>query len=146
MVKTVGLREVWFFGLQYTDSKGYITWLKLNKKVGDPKHQRSDSLCCLFPRHESLKTSWRRKSHLQLCEETILTIQFGGSFEPACLKSDMNFKKMFFFSFILNKDRFESWQIYLCVFPKMVRMTFKDCVRVSAGHPAGREEGEPSAV
>ncbi|KAI4798994.1 hypothetical protein KUCAC02_019338, partial [Chaenocephalus aceratus] len=33
VVKTVGLREVWFFGLQYTDSKGYITWLKLNKKV-----------------------------------------------------------------------------------------------------------------
>ncbi|XP_041821882.1 radixin-like isoform X2 [Chelmon rostratus] len=33
VVKTVGLREVWFFGLQYVDSKGYITWLKLNKKV-----------------------------------------------------------------------------------------------------------------
>uniref|UniRef100_A0A674NYC7 Radixin-like n=1 Tax=Takifugu rubripes TaxID=31033 RepID=A0A674NYC7_TAKRU len=33
VIKTVGLREVWFFGLQYTDSKGYITWLKLNKKV-----------------------------------------------------------------------------------------------------------------
>ncbi|KAG7240357.1 hypothetical protein INR49_026928 [Caranx melampygus] len=32
VVKTVGLREVWFFGLQYTDSKGYVTWLKLNKK------------------------------------------------------------------------------------------------------------------
>lgn len=35
MVKTVGLREVWFFGLQYVDSKGYVTWLKLNKKVSD---------------------------------------------------------------------------------------------------------------
>ena len=33
MVKTIGLREIWFFGLQYTDSKGYQTWLKLNKKV-----------------------------------------------------------------------------------------------------------------
>lgn len=33
VVKTCGLREIWFFGLQYTDSKGYITWLKLNKKV-----------------------------------------------------------------------------------------------------------------
>ncbi|XP_041054821.1 radixin isoform X1 [Carcharodon carcharias] len=33
VVKTVGLREVWFFGLQYIDSKGYTTWLKLNKKV-----------------------------------------------------------------------------------------------------------------
>ncbi|MGH0114597.1 UNVERIFIED_CONTAM: hypothetical protein FKN15_028498 [Acipenser sinensis] len=33
VVKTVGLREVWFFGLQYVDSKVYTTWLKLNKKV-----------------------------------------------------------------------------------------------------------------
>ena len=33
MVKTIGLREIWFFGLQYSDSKGFITWLKLNKKV-----------------------------------------------------------------------------------------------------------------
>ncbi len=34
-MKTIGLREVWFFGLQYTDSKGLTTWLKLNKKVGE---------------------------------------------------------------------------------------------------------------
>lgn len=33
VVKTIGLREVWYFGLQYTDTKGYVTWLKLNKKV-----------------------------------------------------------------------------------------------------------------
>ena len=33
VVKTIGLREIWFFGLQYTDSKQYSTWLKLNKKV-----------------------------------------------------------------------------------------------------------------
>ncbi|CAG0878919.1 unnamed protein product [Darwinula stevensoni] len=33
VVKTIGLREIWFFGLQYTDSKGLPTWLKLNKKV-----------------------------------------------------------------------------------------------------------------
>jgi len=33
VVKTIGLREIWFFGLQYTDSKGFSTWLKLNKKV-----------------------------------------------------------------------------------------------------------------
>jgi hypothetical protein len=29
VVKTIGLREIWFFGLQYVDSKGYTTWLKL---------------------------------------------------------------------------------------------------------------------
>ena len=33
VVKTIGLREVWFFGLMYVDNKGLTTWLKLNKKV-----------------------------------------------------------------------------------------------------------------
>lgn len=33
VVKTIGLREIWFFGLQYVDSKGYSTWMKLKKKV-----------------------------------------------------------------------------------------------------------------
>ncbi|PAV56144.1 hypothetical protein WR25_13377 isoform F [Diploscapter pachys] len=33
VVKTVNLREIWYFGLQYTDNKGLPTWLKLNKKV-----------------------------------------------------------------------------------------------------------------
>jgi radixin len=33
VVKTIGLREIWFFGLQYIDTKGFPTWLKLNKKV-----------------------------------------------------------------------------------------------------------------
>uniref|UniRef100_A0A915MWQ4 Moesin/ezrin/radixin homolog 1 n=1 Tax=Meloidogyne javanica TaxID=6303 RepID=A0A915MWQ4_MELJA len=33
VVKTINLREIWYFGLQYTDNKGFSTWLKLNKKV-----------------------------------------------------------------------------------------------------------------
>lgn len=33
VVKTIGLREIWFFGLQFTDNKGLSAWLKLNKKV-----------------------------------------------------------------------------------------------------------------
>lgn len=33
VVKTIGLREVWYFGLQYVDNKGFPTWLKLEKKV-----------------------------------------------------------------------------------------------------------------
>ena len=33
VVKTIGLREIWYFGLQYTDTKGFVTWLKMNKKV-----------------------------------------------------------------------------------------------------------------
>ncbi|KAH9525642.1 hypothetical protein Btru_001944 [Bulinus truncatus] len=33
--RTIGLRETWYFGLQYVDSKGYVAWLKLDKKVLD---------------------------------------------------------------------------------------------------------------
>lgn len=33
VVKTIGLRETWYFGLQYTDSQGLSTWIKLAKKV-----------------------------------------------------------------------------------------------------------------
>lgn len=33
VMKTVGLREIWFFGLQYTDGQGFVTWLKMHKKV-----------------------------------------------------------------------------------------------------------------
>ncbi|XP_064412014.1 ezrin b [Latimeria chalumnae] len=42
VIKTIGLREVWFFGLQYADSKGYLTWLKLDKKVSS-QDVRKDS-------------------------------------------------------------------------------------------------------
>lgn len=31
--RTIGLRETWYFGLQYEDAKGFISWLKLDKKV-----------------------------------------------------------------------------------------------------------------
>ncbi|KAH3886255.1 hypothetical protein DPMN_010257 [Dreissena polymorpha] len=33
--RTIGLRETWFFGLQHQDSKGYIAWLKFDKRVLD---------------------------------------------------------------------------------------------------------------
>ena len=33
VVETIGSCEIWFFGLQYVDSKGLTTWLKMNKKV-----------------------------------------------------------------------------------------------------------------
>lgn len=43
VVKTIGLREVWFFGLQYTDSKGDLTWIKLYKKVSFTSSSPSNS-------------------------------------------------------------------------------------------------------
>lgn len=33
--RTIGLRETYYFGLQFEDSKGLITWLKMDKKVQD---------------------------------------------------------------------------------------------------------------
>uniref|UniRef100_UPI003AB03A43 ezrin a n=1 Tax=Centroberyx gerrardi TaxID=166262 RepID=UPI003AB03A43 len=33
VVRTIGLREVWYFGLQFVDTKGFVTWLKFDKKV-----------------------------------------------------------------------------------------------------------------
>ncbi len=31
--RTIGLREVWYFGLQFQDSKQYSSWLKMDKRV-----------------------------------------------------------------------------------------------------------------
>ncbi|XP_034051478.1 ezrin a [Thalassophryne amazonica] len=33
VARTIGLREVWYFGLQFVDAKGSITWLNFDKKV-----------------------------------------------------------------------------------------------------------------
>lgn len=33
--RTIGLRETWYFGLQYEDAKNNPTWLKMEKKVLD---------------------------------------------------------------------------------------------------------------
>ncbi len=33
VTRTIGVREVWYFGLRYKDSKGFTSWLKFNKKV-----------------------------------------------------------------------------------------------------------------
>ena len=32
---TIGLRETWYFGLQFIDSKGYVAWLKVDKRICD---------------------------------------------------------------------------------------------------------------
>uniref|UniRef100_A0AAY4BPP8 FERM domain-containing protein n=1 Tax=Denticeps clupeoides TaxID=299321 RepID=A0AAY4BPP8_9TELE len=44
VVKTIGLREVWYFGLQYMDGKGYLTWLKLDKKVSSQDVKKENPL------------------------------------------------------------------------------------------------------
>ncbi|XP_074541456.1 ezrin b [Halichoeres trimaculatus] len=44
VVKTIGLREIWYFGLQYMDTKGYHTWLKLDKKVSSQDVKKENPL------------------------------------------------------------------------------------------------------
>ncbi|KAK6057854.1 Ezrin/radixin/moesin family protein [Cooperia oncophora] len=46
--KTIGLREIWYFGLQYTDTKGFPTWLKLNKKVLSQDVKKDSTLMFKF--------------------------------------------------------------------------------------------------
>ncbi|XP_008296498.1 ezrin a [Stegastes partitus] len=33
VTRTIGLREVWYFGLQYVDNRGFLRWLDYDKKV-----------------------------------------------------------------------------------------------------------------
>jgi hypothetical protein len=35
IARTIGLRETWYFGLQYFATKEYIAWLKLDKRICD---------------------------------------------------------------------------------------------------------------
>ncbi|XP_075155442.1 ezrin/radixin/moesin family protein merlin [Haematobia irritans] len=35
--RTIGLREYWYFGLQYIDSRDNVAWLKMEKKVKDQR-------------------------------------------------------------------------------------------------------------
>jgi len=44
VVQTTGLREIWYFGLQYTDMRGMESWLNLEKKVIDQKVKKDQTL------------------------------------------------------------------------------------------------------
>ncbi|GFO41272.1 merlin [Plakobranchus ocellatus] len=46
--RTIGLRETWYFGLQYEDSKGYVAWLKFDKKVLDQGVSKESQIQFLF--------------------------------------------------------------------------------------------------
>lgn len=35
IARTIGLRETWYFGLQYLDNKECIAWLKMDKRICD---------------------------------------------------------------------------------------------------------------
>ena len=44
VVKTIGLREIWYFGLAYTDTKNLKTWLKLSKKVASQDVKKENNV------------------------------------------------------------------------------------------------------
>uniref|UniRef100_A0A2P2I5D8 Moesin/ezrin/radixin homolog 1 n=1 Tax=Hirondellea gigas TaxID=1518452 RepID=A0A2P2I5D8_9CRUS len=46
--RTIGLRETWYFGLQYADSKDYVAWLKMDKKVVDQDVPRRNPMPFIF--------------------------------------------------------------------------------------------------
>ena len=46
--RTIGLREIWYFGLQYVDSKGFFAWLKLNKKICDQDISKKEPMSFVF--------------------------------------------------------------------------------------------------
>lgn len=67
-MKTINLREIWYFGLQYTDNKGFSTWLKLNKVYK------------LFPKPNFLKIQKVLKQDVK--KEPILQFKFRAKFYP----------------------------------------------------------------
>uniref|UniRef100_A0A1I7Y0A5 Moesin/ezrin/radixin homolog 1 n=1 Tax=Steinernema glaseri TaxID=37863 RepID=A0A1I7Y0A5_9BILA len=48
--RIIGLREIWYFGLQYTNKKGYSCWLQMDAKIckQDVPKQEDGSLAFLF--------------------------------------------------------------------------------------------------
>uniref|UniRef100_A0A3P9J7B2 Ezrin b n=1 Tax=Oryzias latipes TaxID=8090 RepID=A0A3P9J7B2_ORYLA len=80
VVKTVGLREIWYFGLQYVDTKGYSTWLKLEKKVSAQEIKKENPLqfrflAKFFPEDvaEELIQDITQKLFFMQVKETILS-------------------------------------------------------------------------
>ncbi|CAF3610092.1 unnamed protein product [Rotaria sp. Silwood1] len=48
VAKNIGLREIWFFGLRYIDSKNVTCWLKLDKKILSQDIQRDNKQVVQF--------------------------------------------------------------------------------------------------
>eukprot|EP00035_Acanthoeca_spectabilis_P021049 m.436010 g.436010 ORF g.436010 m.436010 type:complete len:573 (+) comp17927_c0_seq1:146-1864(+) len=80
VVRTIGLRETWFFGLQYVDSEGLTTWLKMGKKVMAQDVRKETPLLFKFRAkfypedvaEELVQTITQRLFYLQV-KEAILT-------------------------------------------------------------------------
>ena len=80
--RTIGLREAWYCGLQYQDCKGYIAWLKLDKKVASYRSELSNTVLVrlwssqMYPRQtpctcSSLPSSTPRMSLRSSCRRSL---------------------------------------------------------------------------
>ncbi|KAL0281032.1 UNVERIFIED_CONTAM: hypothetical protein PYX00_002150 [Menopon gallinae] len=80
VVKTIGLREVWFFGLQYVDSKGDLTWIKLYKK-NEPNNCAGQIMQKLFQPNE-LEIYPTKVMSQDVKKENPLQFKFRAKFYP----------------------------------------------------------------
>ena len=60
--RTIGLRETWYFGLQYYDSKGYVSWLKMDKRITDQDVNIKPSPCSMSAHHVQTTTESNNSS------------------------------------------------------------------------------------
>ncbi|XP_048482298.1 merlin [Plutella xylostella] len=71
--RTIGLRETWFFGLQFEDTKHFISWLKLDKRVQEQCVSQMPGtpfmlLCKLYPEDVAEELIQEVTQHLLLLQ------------------------------------------------------------------------------
>uniref|UniRef100_A0A914V2X3 Moesin/ezrin/radixin homolog 1 n=1 Tax=Plectus sambesii TaxID=2011161 RepID=A0A914V2X3_9BILA len=120
VVKTVGLREIWYFGLQYTDTKGFPTWLKLNKKVLAQDVKKDTTLqfkfrAKFYPEdvaEEIIQDITMRLFYLQVKDGILSDEAKYGDFspdahKPGCLSSDRLLPQRVISQFKLSTEEWE---------------------------------------
>ncbi|XP_033126662.1 merlin-like isoform X2 [Anneissia japonica] len=90
--RTQGLRETWYFGLQYEDKKGYQAWLKMDKKVTEQSVPKNNPmpfsfLAKFYPEEVSEELIQEITQHLFFLQvkQKILTAEIYCSPEAAVL-------------------------------------------------------------
>ncbi len=119
VVKTIGLREIWYFGLQYMDSKGFLTWLKLDKKVIVHLAQwYSDFLyrmCVVIDFSQGFRfLSWLQSTTLRKYSFFINTFKYL-TFLMTFRFSSIHYSYMIFYTFIHTVTQSVGWTFLLCV-------------------------------
>lgn len=99
--RAFGLREEWYFGLQYEDTKGNICWLKKEKKVIDQNINKADCVLMFiakfFPENVSDELIQEVTQHLFFLQikQAILSMEYYSKLNYNFLKYYL-FKNIFF--------------------------------------------------